>query len=152
MKKQTTPLLLLALYGLLICAMLVLAAAGVRCYTAVVETRSAHTRQRSAMAYLQTQASACGGQNAVQLREGPQGVAVCLRDPDTDYETRVYCYDGWLYTEYLRAELPMDPQKSDRLCEVQSFSAVWQSEELLRVTADGRSADIWCPGGGGNAD
>ena len=92
MKKQTTPLLLLALYGLLICAMLVLAAAGVRCYTAVVETRSAHTRQRSAMAYLQTQASACGGQNAVQLREGPQGVAVCLRDPDTDYETRVYCY------------------------------------------------------------
>ena len=86
----------------------------------------------------------------MQLRSGPEGTAVCVRETNSNYETRVYLYDGGLYKEFTRTELPMDPQNAERLCETESFTAEWENEQLLRVEADGKSASIWCPGGGGD--
>ena len=149
-KQQTTSFMLLTLYGLLICGLLVLAVTGAQSYATVTEAKNKHIRERGALSFVQTQIASCGGRDNVQLRSGPEGTAVCVRETDSNYETRVYLYDGGLYTEFTRTELPMDPQNAERLCETESFTAEWENEQLLRVEADGKSASIWCPGGGGD--
>ena len=151
-KKQATALQLLVLYGLLIAAMLLLTIAGARCYAAVAERRSAHTQRRSAVSFLQTQAAACGGRGSVTLRDGPEGTAVCFREGGTDYETRVYLSGGALRTEFSRQDQPIEPANAEELCSADSFAAQWTHDALLEVTVDGRSAGVWCPGGGGNAE
>lgn len=148
--RRKTGILLLVLYGILIGAMLVLTLAGARLYAGAVESREASARQRSALSYLQTQAAACGGAGRVYLSRGPEGTAVCLRDTE-EYVTRVYLYQGSLRTEYAREDRPMEPEQADSLCAADSFTAYWETEELLCVEADGRCAYIWCAGGGGNA-
>ena len=152
MKKQTSSFMLLLLYGILIAAMLVLTIAGAKCYTHVLDKRSGNTRQRSAISFIQTQAASCGGKGNIVLRDGPEGPAVCLGETDSAYETRVYLYGGSLCTEFSRADQPIDARNADPFCTLDSFSAEWESEELLRITADGWNADVWCPGGGGADD
>ena len=147
-RQQTTSFMLLILYGLLITALLALAVIGAKSYAAVTESKNAHVRQRSALSFVQTQIASCGGKDNVQLRLGPQGTAVCVRETDTDYETRIYAYKGALYTEFSRIDLPIEPQNAEQLCKTQDFSAEWQNDQLLCVTADGQSAYVWCPGGG----
>ena len=143
--RQATPLLLLALYGLLIAALLVLTLAGARCYAAASESRQRHADARNALAFLQTQAASCGKRAA--LRPGPAGLTLALPDGETGYETRVYCADGTLYTEYTQQDRPNAPGDAVALCEAADFSAAWRGEDLLEVTVDGRSAWIWQPGG-----
>lgn len=147
--RQKTGGMLLVLYGLLIGAMLVLTLAGARLYAGAVESREASARQRSALSYLQTQAAACGGAGNIYLAQGPEGTAVCLKGAE-GYVTRVYLYQGSLRTEYTREDRAMDPEQADSLCAAGSFTARWETEELLCVEADGRSAYIWCAGGGGD--
>lgn len=146
--RQSTAFMLLLLYAMLILAMLVLTLAGAKCYTFVLNARSEHTRQRSALSFIQTQAVSCGGRGNVILREGPEGTAVCFREPDSEYETRIYLYNGSLCTEYSRADQPINALYADMVCRADGFSAAWESAELLSVTADGSHADVWCPGGG----
>ena len=146
---SSAAVMLLLLHAVLILAMLALTFAGAKCYTNMLNDRNKHTRQRSALSFIQTQAVSCGGRGNVILRDGPEGTAVCFREPDTAYETRIYLYNGSLCTEYSRADHPINALYADAVCFADDFSAAWESAELLSVTADGVRADVWCPGGGG---
>ena len=79
-KQQTTSFMLLILYGLLICGLLVLAVTGAQSYATVTEAKNKHIRERSALSFVQTQIASCGGRDNVQLRSGPEGTAVCVRE------------------------------------------------------------------------
>ena len=148
MKRRSTSMMLLILYGFLVSAMLLLTVAGVRCYGAASQRSNDHTARRSALSYVQTQAAACGG--SVILRTGPEGNALCLREPDSDYETRIYLYEGYLCTAFTRADLPIEPEGGERLCSAAGFDAAWVGRTLLRISADGQNAYVWCPGGEGH--
>ena len=150
-KQQQTSLMMLALYAILICAMLILAVAGARLYTAAMQSKSSNS-SRNALSVVQTQISAYGGQGCAQLRPGPEGTAVCLHRQGSDYETRIYLYQGSLCTEYTRRDLDFAPQNAGQLCQLQSFEAAWQQENLICITANGQTAYAWCAGGGGNAE
>ena len=152
MKKRSSSFMLMALYGVLIVAMLLLTIAGAECYTRVLNKHGENTRQRSAISFIQTQAASSGGKGNVVLRDGPEGTAVCLGETDSEYETRVYLYNGSLCTEFSRADQPIDARNADPFCTLSRFSAEWESEELLHITADGWNAEVWCPGGGGTDD
>ena len=67
-KQQQTSLMMLALYAILICAMLILAVAGARLYTAAMQSKSSNSSSRNALSVVQTQISAYGGQGCAQLR------------------------------------------------------------------------------------
>ncbi len=151
-KQQQTSLMMLALYAILICAMLILAVAGARLYTAAMQSKSSNSSSRNALSVVQTQISAYGGQGCAQLRPGPEGTAVCLHQQGSDYETRIYLYQGSLCTEYTRRDLDFAPQNAGQLCQLQSFEAAWQQENLICITANGQTAYAWCAGGGGNAE
>ena len=89
-KRNSTSLMLLLLYALLIASLLVLTLAGARLYSDTMDARGAHAKQRSALSYIQSQTAACGGKGNIRLIDGPEGPAVCLREPESDFETRIY--------------------------------------------------------------
>lgn len=82
-KRNSTSLMLLLLYALLIASLLVLTLAGARLYSDTMDARDAHAKQRSALSYIQSQTAACGGKGNIRLIDGPEGPAVCLREPES---------------------------------------------------------------------
>ena len=99
-KRNSTSLMLLLLYALLIASLLVLTLAGAWLYSDTMDARDAHAKQRSALSYIQSQTAACGGKGNIRLIDGPEGPAVCLREPESDFETRIYLYENALRTEF----------------------------------------------------
>ena len=97
-KRNSTSLMLLLLYALLIASLLVLTLAGARLYSDTMDARDAHAKQRSALSYIQSQTAACGGKGNIRLIDGPEGPAVCLREPESDFETRIYLYENALFS------------------------------------------------------
>ena len=150
-KRQGSVRMLLLLYGMLIGALLILAVAGARCYAGALEKREAHTAQRSALSFIQSQVAACAGKDQVTLRQGPQGQALCLKESDSGYETRIYCYDGGLYSEFSRVDSELRPEAGERICDLRELEFSWETERLLKITAQGRTAYVCCDGGGGHA-
>ena len=108
-KRNSTSLMLLLLYALLIASLLVLTLAGARLYSDTMDARDAHAKQRSALSYIQSQTAACGGKGNIRLIDGPEGSAVCLREPESDFETRIYLYENALRTEFSRVTAEIDP-------------------------------------------
>lgn len=105
--------MLLLLYALLIASLLVLTLAGARLYSDTMDARDAHAKQRSALSYIQSQTAACGGKGNIRLIDGPEGPAVCLREPESDFETRIYLYENALRTEFhgsRRRSTPITPK------------------------------------------
>lgn len=150
-KRQGSARMLLLLYGMLIGALLILAVAGARCYARALENREAHTAQRSALSFIQSQVASSAGKDQVSLRQGPEGQALCLREADSDYETRIYCYEGGLYSEFSKTDSPMTPELGERICDLSELELSWETERLLKISAQGRTAYACCDGGGGHA-
>ena len=108
----------------------------------------AHAKQRSALSYIQSQTAACGGKGNIRLIDGPEGPAVCLREPESDFETRIYLYENALRTEFSRVTAEIDPNNAEKLCDLKTFKAELSESGLLTITADGMTAGAYCDGGG----
>lgn len=145
--NRGTSLMLLLLYGLLILALLLLTVAGARLYSQALAAHEGQSRQRGALSYIQSQAALCQGAGQIRLEAGPEGPMLCLREPDSDYETRIYQYAASLRTEFSRREQPVMPENSEAVCALDSLELCWAGDGLLSVNADGRQAWVWCRGG-----
>ena len=108
-KRNSTSLMLLLLYALLIASLLVLTLAGARLYSDTM---------------------------------------VCLREPESDFETRIYLYENALRTEFSRVTAEIDPNNAEKLCDLKTFKAELSESGLLTITADGMTAGAYCDGGG----
>lgn len=147
-ERKGTSVALLMLYGLLITALLVLAVTGAKLYGAI--GRAAQTRAdiRSALAYIQSQTAGCEGTGGAYLTAGPEGTMLCLPEPEGDYETRIYLYQGFLRSELSALDEEARPEEAEVICPLSEFSIGWQAENLLVFTADGKTA--WAAVGGGD--
>lgn len=146
-EKRASSLMLLLLYSLLILALLVLTVAGARLYRQALSAHEEQSRQRGALSYIQSQASLCQGQGQIRLENGPEGDMLCLKEPDSVYETRIYQYENTLRTEFSRQDQPLMLENSEVVCPLDTLELDWENRELLRVTADGRQAWVWVQGG-----
>ena len=97
MRKSSGALALMNL--LLALALLVLALAGARLYGRTLDIRRENTRLRSAVGYIQSQVGAAG-YSRVALRQGPEGVMLCIPEGASDYETRIFAWEGQLYSQF----------------------------------------------------
>lgn len=151
-RKQTTSLMLLFLYAMLIVALLILVVAGARLYGGVLDSKNDRSNSRAALSYVQTQSAGFSG-SRVTLRQGPEGTMLCLAELEEDYETRIYLYDHALRSEFAAVEVPVDPAVSQKICELNEFSICWQDmgNGLLCIDADGSIGYAYCAGGGGDA-
>lgn len=148
MKKRSASLYLLALYGMMTAALLILTAAGAGIYARVLQSREANTAQRLALSYVQSQASGFSG-DRIRLADGPEGTMLCLREAESDYETRIYLYGGALRTEFCPCDRGSSPESSRSICPMERFSAEWEGENLLRICTDRGESLICCYGGNG---
>ena len=92
--------------------------------------------------------AAGGGKGNSRLTAGPAGPAVCLREPESDFETRIYLYENALRTEFSRVTAEIDPNNAEKLCDLKTFKAELSENGLLTITADGMTAGAYCDGGG----
>ena len=144
--RRSTSLMLLLLYALLILALLILVVSGARLYTNALDSE-----QRGALAFVQSQVAANGGAGNISIRETTNGTMLCLKEQETAYETRIYASEGWLYAEFTKTDAETQPDRAVQICAVSGFDVSWQTDRLLRITADGRTAYACSDGGGGNA-
>lgn len=143
MRKSSGALALMNL--LLALALLVLALAGARLYGRTLDIRRENTRLRSAVGYIQSQVGAAG-YSRVALRQGPEGVMLCIPEGASDYETRIFAWEGQLYSQFAAKDAAVDLSDSQALCELSAFSLTARGA-LLEIRADGRTGLAWCRGG-----
>ena len=70
------------------------------------------------------------------------------REPESDFETRIYLYENALRTEFSRVTAEIDPNNAEKLCDLKTFKAELSENGLLTITADGMTAGAYCDGGG----
>lgn len=151
-RKLSTDAMILLLYAILIAALLTLAVSGAGLFAAVSEARAEHSRQRAALSYVQSQVCALEGGELVTLAAGPEGDMLCLREPDSDFETRIYLYEGTLCSLLCRQSDAMSaPEQGERICQLQLLEFSWKNAGLLEIRADGMTAYAACFGGGSHA-
>lgn len=143
MKK--TSFVLLALYAVLILALLVLVVAGARLYSAAVNKRAFHDSQRLALAYIQSQTAAA--QTRVRTEDMQWGNALLLSQGE-DLETVIYLYDGELRTQLWRSTTEFFPEEGNVLCDLNSLEFSWEDAGLLKITAGDNVGYARCGGGG----
>jgi hypothetical protein len=136
---------LLALYAILIAALLVLVVAGARLYGAALQAREQRDSQRLALAYIQSQTA--GRETGVEIRELSCGQALSLAEGD-DLVTLIYLYDGKLSTQLWRTARNFYPEAGDGLCDLNRLELSWEAPGLLKVTADDNVGYARCGGGG----
>ena len=119
MRKSSGALALMNL--LLALALLVLALAGARLYGRTLDICRENTRLRSAVGYIQSQVGAAG-YSRVALRQGPEGVMLCIPEGASDYETRIFAWEGQLYSQFAAKDAAVDLSDSQALCELSAFS------------------------------
>lgn len=145
-KRGKTPLMLLGLYAMLILALLVLAIAGARLYGSALEQQERNDRERSALAYIQTQAAACRG--SITVAPGPQGDALVLTDGD--YCTTIYVFDGCLRARFGEAGAAFRPEEGEILCPMEQFRAEARSGAVI-ISTDAGAAVVQRFGGEADA-
>lgn len=141
MKK--TSLILLALYAILILALLVLVVAGAGLYSKTVTERACHDSQRLALAYIQSQTAGHG--NQVRTADMAFGQALLLSEGE-DLETVIYLYDGQLRTQLRRGSLNFYPEEGNVLCDLDSLALSWEAPGLLKISAGDDVGYAWCGG------
>ncbi len=115
-KRNSTSLMLLLLYALLIASLLVLTLAGAWLYSDTMDARDAHAKAaQRAFVYSKPNGKACGGKGNIRLIDGPEGPAVCLREPESDFETRIYLYENALRTESHGSPAEIDPNNAEKV-------------------------------------
>ena len=80
------------------------------------------------------------------LRQGPEGVMLCIPEGASDYETRIFAWEGQLYSQFAAKDAAVDLSDSQALCELSAFSLTARGA-LLEIRADGKTGFAWCRGG-----
>ena len=80
---------------------------------------------------------AADAEGGVILGEGPEGDMLILREGDSGYETRIYCYQGELREELSRTGSALSPETAQTICGTETFSVARQDDGSLLITADG---------------
>lgn len=146
-KRQRAAAVQLILYGELILALLILTAAGAKLYGSALMAREAHSHQRLALSYLQSQAL---GVSSILTAPGPEGDMLVLRETDEAYETRIYVCQGNLCSAFSPVGSALAQKNSQIICPLKELTLCWESPTQLRVTADGMEGTICSRGGWSN--
>ena len=139
--------MLMLLYSALILALLVLVYAGASLYSSAVLSQQANADRRSALSFVQSQAAGC--RENVRLEQGAERQILCLPEDGTEYETRIFLHDGKLRTVFVPTYAPLDSDLGDAVCPLESFALSWQSDTLLKISADGAEGFAACRRGEG---
>lgn len=149
-KRGRGAVMSLALYTMMILALLALVTFGSRLYAGLTQNRQGNEGVRASLSTLVTALRASDAEGAVSLKEGPEGTALCLRQEDTGYESRIFLYQGGLYQQLCPQEDPFDTESAQLLAYTDRFEAEPEGGMLRLTTGEGTAwVALRCEGGEG---
>ncbi len=133
-------LILFAAFALGILAVLL---TGAEIYQGVTQRQEAGHQENTAVQYLATRLRQSDRMAGVAAEEawGQEALVFSEEIGGTLYETRVYCYQGWLWELFAEAGAEFAPEDGQKLCQAQGLETDLSREGLvtLRVqTTEGR--------------
>lgn len=126
--------LLLGVFAVVSTLMVLLSA---QFYRATVEQTSAHNDRRVLCSYLMNVARGNDAADAVRVAN-IDGLDVLAFGSDVGgarYETRIYCYDGYLRELFAGADREFEPGYGEKICRAQSFAPSLGADGLLEMRA-----------------
>lgn len=117
-----------------LCAIYLFLAAGVALlstsvYRTVGQSADRHAEERVAISYIFSQLRAGDERGGIQTASYGDGDALAIADGE--YETLLYCYDGYLMELYAEKELGLSPDAGIRITPAQGLSAQLDETGLL---------------------
>ena len=149
-------LLLLGVFAMFLFLVLV---QGAWAYERIEETSARAYEKRTAIQYLMTKIHQVPSRQSVridQLEQGNQKVDCLIIQSEIEgetYETKIYCYDGWLMELFTEGGAEVEPQDGEKLLKIQALE-MWISEGLLWMVitdleGDGTTITLSVTGGDG---
>lgn len=147
--------LMLALFAVVVLALLGLLAPGTNAYRTLAEDRDDAAALRQESGLLLNTVRANDTADAVEEGVGPEGPSLVLveRLDSGTFETRLYAYQGFIMEEYVVAGVEYDPASATRVAESQTFEFSYDGVSgLLTLVTDAGEARIALRCGGGASD
>lgn len=139
---RLSPLLAMALFGLMLACVLGLMALGSGLYGSITRTMTANNADRASLRYLTTSVRAADTAAGVRLDSGPEGTMLVLAEPASGYETRIYLWEDQLVEEYAPAGSAPAPENAQPVCACTRFEATFAADQLLMLTTDQGTARV----------
>ncbi len=132
-------LLIFLVYGMFALFSLFLVVIGAQVYRRVVATGRENTTLRTSFSYIANKVRMCGQMDAVSLQEHDGVQVLTLREEmeGTDYETRIYFYDGALWEQLALADDPFAPELGELIAELEGFSMRVAGPGVLHLATKG---------------
>lgn len=134
----TLDLFLMALFGLIVVALLLVLAAGVISFQSIRDDRTVANATRLDVSLVTNAVRAADARGAVSVQKGPAGDVLVITEHTAagDFETRFFLDNGWLVEEYAVAGTPLGSTQVQRVSEAASFDAE-VGHSSVRIQVDG---------------
>ena len=126
---------MLLLFGILTTCLLLVLLSGAKIYRGVTERGRESFDQRTAAQYLSTRVHQADAAEAVRVENfgGEPALVMSEMIDGVCYETRIYCYDGWLRELFAESGYNASPEDGEQLLPLEALELTLESG-LLRVT------------------
>ena len=133
-QHQMDGLIALLLFGVFAVCVLAVLLTGADAYRRLTERDRRAYSQRTCVQYLATRVRQGDLLGDLQVEDFGGTDALVFRE-DSEYMTRVYCYEGWLMELYASQELEMKPADGERIMELSGLEMALEDGRLtLTVT------------------
>lgn len=124
-KTRITSLAALLMFAVFAVCVLFVLLTGAQVYQRLTQREQVSFEKRTAVQYITTRLRQGDIAGAVAVERFGQGDALVLTEEvgGTVYETRIYCWDGWLRELYAEAGAGLEPEDGERILEAEGFYA-----------------------------
>ena len=131
---KTGSFLALMIFGVFAACVLLVLLMGADAYQRMTERDRMTYEERTAVQYLTTRVRQSDGAEGVAVIDFQGLDALVLREKTEDevYETRLYCYDGWLMELYASADAELSPSDGGRILQAKEMDLSME-DGLLQV-------------------
>lgn len=131
--NRFSPLFAMALFTVMIGCIFGLIILGSNLYSSLVQSQTQNNTIRAGLCYLSTSVHAADAENAISIRNGPQGDALVLTNSESGYETRIYLLNGHLVEELSPIGSDFSTDDAQPITEMQEFKPCFLSAQLLSI-------------------
>lgn len=133
MKEKRYGISALFMYAILILTLLAMVTVGAKTYAVLTKRRTYQSQLRAVQTYVQTKIQSADAAGGVSIQDGPEGDSIVLRVAGTNYQTSIYCQNGYLLEQTVLSGTALDPQNAQKIAECSQISFDWKTPQLLEI-------------------
>lgn len=142
-KNSISGLAALVLLGVFAAGILAVLLSGAAAYQRLTERDAQSYDSRTCMQYLAAKVRQAPAPDALSLSDFGEGDSLLLSETidGTEYQTQVYCYDGWLMELFTVAEAGLLPEDGEKILPAESLSLTLAGDLLRIAVVDGNGTE-----------